>query len=87
MGKEGSWEDRKPGSWEVKKCLWYGMPFLVLSALRYIQETMEGKMRRREERRLRLSLREWCPTGLLFTPAAVTKEELKGRRIEFVSCQ
>jgi branched-chain amino acid transport system ATP-binding protein len=31
----------KEGSWEVKKCLWHGVPFLVLSALRHIQEKME----------------------------------------------
>ncbi len=37
MEKDGSWEAGKLGSWEVKKCLWHGMPFLVLSALRQIQ--------------------------------------------------
>jgi len=52
MGKEGSWKKReagkreklgsyeagKLGSWEAKKCLWHGVPFLVLSALRHIRE-------------------------------------------------
>ena len=35
-------EAGKLGSWEVKKCLWHGMSFLVLSALRHLQEKMEG---------------------------------------------
>jgi hypothetical protein len=41
------WEKReagKLGSWEVKKCLWHGVPFLVLSALRHIREKMEVGM-------------------------------------------
>ncbi len=33
MGKEGSWEAGKLGSWEVKKCLRHGVPFLVFKCL------------------------------------------------------
>ena len=44
----GEWEKREAGKLgirDVKKCLWHGMPFLVLSALRHVKEKMEGKKR------------------------------------------
>ncbi len=46
----GEWEKReagKLGSWEVKKCLRHGVPFLVLSAFRKIrsEEALRGAQR------------------------------------------
>jgi ribosomal protein S26 len=51
----GEWEKReagKLGSWEVKRCLWHCVSFLVLSVLRKIRSEEEKKLR------LRLRLRE-----------------------------
>ena len=61
IGEMGEWG--KEGSWEVKKCLRHFVPFLVLSALRHIQEKMEDKKRRREKVKVKAEVEGVVPCG------------------------